>query len=119
MFVKTWGRVAVIFVLWSGASAPVAVYASDTATGLALATRKACMGCHQVDAKRVGPPLRSIGERYATGDQEAAVQYLAGKIRSGGQRVWGAVPMPAQGQVNEHEARELAQWILSLPATQP
>jgi len=95
---------------WAGAQQP--------ADGLALAQRKACMACHQVDSKRVGPPLRSVAERYA-GQGDAMVQYLAGKIRSGGRGVWGAVPMPAQSQVSEDEARQLAQWILSLPPCKP
>jgi cytochrome c len=28
--------------------------------------------------------------------------------------VWGAVPMPANPQVSEAEAKQLVQWILSL-----
>ena len=83
------------------------------ADGLALAQRKACMACHQVDSKRVGPPLRSVAERYA-GQGDAMVQYLAGKIRGGGRGAWGAVPMPAQTHVSQEDARLLAEWILSL-----
>ncbi|WP_334159100.1 c-type cytochrome, partial [Achromobacter insolitus] len=48
-------------------------------TGLDLAKNKACMACHQVEAKRVGPPLKSVAERYA-GQGDAMVDYLAGKI---------------------------------------
>jgi len=32
----------------------------------------------------------------------------------GGAGVWGPVPMPANPQVNEAEAKQLVQWILSL-----
>ena len=79
---------------------------------------KACMACHQVEAKRVGPPLKSVAERYA-GQGDAMVDYLAGKIRGGGRGAWGAVPMPAQTQVSAEDARQLAEWILSLaPAKQ-
>ncbi|MBO1111222.1 c-type cytochrome [Bordetella petrii] len=98
--------------LW--AALPAQAGAQEQVDGAALAQRKACMACHQVDSKRVGPPLRSVAERYA-GQGDAMVQYLAGKIRSGGRGAWGAVPMPAQSQVSEDEARQLAQWILSLP----
>lgn len=87
-------------------------------TGLDLAKNKACMACHQVEAKRVGPPLKSVAERYA-GQGDAMVDYLAGKIRGGGRGAWGAVPMPAQTQVSQEDARHLAEWILSLaPAKQ-
>ncbi|OZI77590.1 c-type cytochrome [Bordetella genomosp. 12] len=86
--------------------------------GLDLAKSKACMACHQVDNKRVGPPFISVAERYA--DHPEAVDYLANKIRTGGRGAWGAVPMPAQSQVTPEEARQLAQWVLTLkPAKQP
>ncbi|CAB3894603.1 Cytochrome c-552 [Achromobacter dolens] len=82
-------------------------------TGLDLAKSKACMACHQVDVKRVGPPLASVAERYA-GQGDAMVDYLAGKIRGGGRGAWGAVPMPAQTHVSQEDARLLAEWILTL-----
>ncbi len=87
-------------------------------TGPDLAKRKACMACHQVDVKRVGPPLRSVAERYA-GQGDAMVEYLAGKIRGGGRGAWGAVPMPAQTQVSPDDAHRLAEWILSLAPAKP
>ena len=37
---------------------------------------------------------------------------LAQKILKGGSGVWGAVPMPANPQVNEAEAKTLATWVL-------
>jgi len=39
---------------------------------------------------------------------------LATKIRQGGGGVWGAIPMPANPQVNEAEGKKLAAWILGL-----
>ena len=102
-----------VFSAW--ALSPVSAQSIDQAAGLALAQSQACMACHQVDSKRVGPPLRSIGERYATqGDNSATVRYLADKILSGGTGAWGAVPMPAQRQVSEADALKLSEWILSL-----
>ncbi|OCZ71199.1 cytochrome C [Achromobacter xylosoxidans] len=87
--------------------------AQGQTTGLDLAKSKACMACHQVDVKRVGPPLASVAERYA-GQGDAMVDYLAGKIRGGGRGAWGAVPMPAQTHVSQEDARLLAEWILTL-----
>ena len=66
---------AVIGVLGAAAAAQAQT------TGLDLAKSKACMACHQVEAKRVGPPLKSVAERYA-GQGDAMVDYLAGKIRA-------------------------------------
>ena len=39
---------------------------------------------------------------------------LAQKIMKGGSGVWGAVPMPANLQVTEAEAKQLVGWILTL-----
>ncbi len=80
--------------------------------GLGLAKSKLCLGCHQIDSKRVGPAFQQIAERHA--QTAGNLEYLAGAIRQGGRGRWGAVPMPAQPQVSESNSIELAQWILSL-----
>lgn len=116
MYLKTIRDAAIVVGLSTSMLLSVGAQAADQATaGLALAQKNACMACHQVDSKRVGPPLRSIGERYAQADEGGAmVQYLADKIRLGGRGAWGAVPMPAQSHVSDEHARDLAAWILSL-----
>ena len=58
----------------------------------------------------VGPGFGEIAAKYKSNDK--AENYLAGKIRSGGQGVWGAVPMPPSAGINEAEATLLARWIL-------
>lgn len=79
---------------------------------LQFARAKQCMACHQVDTKRVGPALSVVAERYA--DAPGAKQYLADAIRQGSRSKWGAIPMPAQPQVNPDDALRLASWILTL-----
>ena len=77
----------------------------------ALATAKNCMACHAVDKKLVGPAYKDVAAKYA--GQKDAVDKLAGKIIKGGSGVWGPVPMPANAQVNEAEAKKLAAWVLA------
>ena len=38
---------------------------------------------------------------------------LAEKIRKGSSGTWGPIPMPANPQVSEADAKTLAKWILS------
>jgi len=76
----------------------------------ALAKAKNCMACHAVATKLVGPAYKDVAKKYA-GDKSAADK-LATKIIKGGSGVWGAVPMPANPQVSEAEAKKLASWIL-------
>ena len=77
-----------------------------------LARSKNCLACHQIDAKVVGPAYKDVATKYA--GQPDAVAKLAQKVMKGGAGVWGPVPMPANTQVSEAEARQLVQWILSL-----
>lgn len=77
----------------------------------ALAKAKNCMACHAVDKKLVGPSYKDVAKKYA-GDAKA-VDMLATKIMKGGSGVWGAIPMPANPQVNEADAKKLAAWVLT------
>ena len=78
----------------------------------ALATAKNCMACHAIDKKLVGPAYKDVAAKYA--GQKDAVDKLAVKIMKGGSGAWGPVPMPANAQVNEAEAKKLAAWVLTL-----
>lgn len=75
-----------------------------------LAQKKNCLACHAVDKKVIGPAYKDVAAKYA--GQKDAVDKLAQKILKGGSGVWGAVPMPANPQVNEAEAKTLATWVL-------
>ena len=77
----------------------------------ALATSKNCMACHAVDRKLVGPAFKDIAKKYAA--DKGATDALAAKIIKGGSGVWGPVPMPANPQVNEADAKKLAAWVLA------
>ena len=77
-----------------------------------LAQKKNCMACHSIDKKVVGPAYKDVAAKYA--GQKDAADKLAQKIMKGGSGVWGPVPMPANTQVNEAEAKQLATWVLSL-----
>ena len=87
-----------------------AVVSSPALADLQLATAKNCMACHAVATKLVGPSYKDVAAKYA--GQKDAVDKLAGKIIKGGSGVWGPVPMPANAQVNDAEAKKLAAWVL-------
>jgi cytochrome c len=85
--------------------------AAPALADLALATSKNCMSCHAVERKILGPSFKEIAAKYK--DNKGAPDMLAGKIIKGGSGVWGQVPMPANNQVSEADAKKLAAWILS------
>ncbi|MDB5820085.1 MAG: cytochrome [Rhizobacter sp.] len=79
---------------------------------LDLAQKKNCMACHAIDKKLVGPSYKDVSAKYA--GQGDAVDRLAQKVLKGGAGVWGPVPMPANTQVSEAEAKQLVTWILTI-----
>lgn len=89
-----------------------AFFATPAFANADLAQKKNCMACHAVDKKLVGPAYKDVAAKYAK--DKAAVATLSAKIIKGGAGVWGPVPMPANSQVNEAEAKQLATWILSV-----
>jgi cytochrome c551/c552 len=78
--------------------------------GLALAKTNACMACHGVSNKIVGPALADIAAKNK-GDVGAAAR-LAAKVKGGSSGVWGPVPMPAQGHLNDEDIAVMVAWIL-------
>jgi cytochrome c len=77
-----------------------------------LAQKKNCMACHALDKKLIGPGYKEVAAKYA--GQKDAADKLAQKIVKGGVGAWGQVPMPANPQVSEAEAKQLATWVLSV-----
>ncbi len=77
-----------------------------------LAKAKNCMSCHTVNRKLIGPAYRDVAIKYA--HHREVEEQLVQKVMKGGSGAWGVVPMPANTQVNEKEARLLVKWILSL-----
>lgn len=78
----------------------------------ALAKSKNCLTCHAIDKKLVGPGYKEVAQKYA-GDK-TAVAKLTAKVMKGGSGTWGPVPMPANPQVSEAEAKQLVTWVLGL-----
>lgn len=76
-----------------------------------LAQKNACLACHAVDKKMVGPAYQEIAKKY--GGQKGAEEMLARSIKAGGSGKWGPVPMPAQPALSDADARTLAGWILA------
>jgi cytochrome c len=91
--------------------AALAALSAPALADQALASAKNCMSCHAADKKLVGPSYKEVATKYS--GQRDAVDRLAVKIMKGGSGVWGPVPMPANAQVNEAEAKKLAAWVLT------
>ena len=85
---------------------------ADDAKASALAKQSACLGCHAIDKKIVGPSFQAIAKKYA--NDPGAIVFLKNKIIKGGSGSWGVVPMPANAQVSDAEAKKLVSWIMAM-----
>jgi cytochrome c len=81
---------------------------SAGAAALALAQKSGCTACHGVDSKIVGPGFREIAAKYAA--RSDGESYLAARIKSGGQGIWGAIPMPPQ-TIPDSDISVIAKWL--------
>lgn len=90
------------------ASANAAV---DAAKAQEIANKNACMGCHQVDKKLVGPAYKDVAAKYK-GDKNALAT-LTKKVKSGGAGVWGPVPMPANAALSDADLKTVVEWVLA------
>ena len=76
-----------------------------------LAKKHACLACHAVDKKLVGPSYKEVAAKYR-GDAGAEAK-LVDKVKKGSQGTWGQVPMPPNANVPDADVRALVKWILS------
>ena len=83
----------------------------DMAAGQALATKSACMSCHGIDKKIVGPAYKDVAAKYK-GDKKAEAK-LVEKVTKGGAGVWGQIPMPPNPQVKPEDIKTLVKWVLA------
>jgi cytochrome c len=106
---------ALLAPLLAAASEAVPAGAPAPADVPAFLDKARCIACHGTAEKRVGPPWLAIASRYRNADGEK-VEAMAAKIRLGGAGNWGMVPMAANPQVTEAQARAVVQWLQALDA---
>jgi len=77
-----------------------------------LLKEKACLSCHTLDKKLVGPAYKEVAAKYKS--RKDAESYLVKKIKEGSTGVWGPIPMPPNGTVDDADAKTLAKYILTI-----
>ncbi|CAJ0795156.1 hypothetical protein LMG19083_02682 [Ralstonia psammae] len=92
-------------------SATPALAAVDGARAQSIANQNACMGCHAVDRKLVGPAYKDVAAKYK-GDAGAQAK-LVKKVREGGMGNWGQIPMPANPKIADADLNAVIEWVLA------
>lgn len=83
---------------------------AEDENALALAKKNACLGCHAVNKKIVGPSFQAVAEKYK--DNTNAQGLLKNKIAMGGAGSWGVVPMPPNSKLSDADLTALTSWVL-------
>jgi cytochrome c len=91
--------------------ATTGAHAVDAGAAKALATQSACLACHSVDKKVVGPAYKDVAARHK--DQAGALEKVIARIKSGGSGMYGPVPMPPQPGLKDDQVKLLAEWVLA------
>jgi cytochrome c len=75
-----------------------------------LLSANACVACHTLDKRVVGPSFREVGAKYSgAGD---AAGSIARRIRDGSVGTWGNVPMPPHPALSDADLNQIVAWIL-------
>ncbi|MBB2917800.1 SorB family sulfite dehydrogenase c-type cytochrome subunit [Cupriavidus alkaliphilus] len=92
------------------AGKPAASQATATTVDVqGLLAKNACLSCHGVTQKLVGPAYHEVATRYK-GDAQAQAK-LEASIRGGSSGKWGAVPMPPFAGLKPEEVKALAAYV--------
>ena len=88
------------------------VIVQQQSEGEKLIAKSDCIGCHNKDRKIVGPSYSEIAKKYPSNNKN--IDYLVGKIITGGSGIWGTVPMLGHPTYKKEDVKKMVKYILSL-----
>ena len=88
-----------------------------------IATKAACITCHAIDRKVIGPAWNWVAYKYKD-DKATGKKEIMDQIANGGKGRWtkytgGIVMPPMKAQTTEAQREELADFILNLDPVAP
>ena len=89
-------------------AAPVST--PKAADAMSLLNANACLGCHAIQNKIVGPAYHDVAALYK--DDPQALSKVTSHIRQGGSGRWGTISMPGYAGLSEEDIHTLAEFIL-------
>jgi len=96
--------------MMTAASAALLLLSGAASADQALAQKNACMSCHGVDKKIVGPAFKEVAKKYA-GDKTAKDRLVA-KVKTGAKACGPDSDAPNRRQAGR--CGEDVEWVLSL-----
>jgi cytochrome c len=95
----------------AGALTAGGAQAADIAKVKDILTANACMACHTIEKKVVGPSYTEVGAKYKGKEAEAAT--LTKHVREGSSGVWGPIPMPPNKNISDADLKIVVDWLIA------
>lgn len=105
---KIWKLIACVPLALAGAAAQAE---PDPAEVQQILTKNACLACHAVDKKMIGPAYRDVAEKYA--DDPDAAETIGKHIKEGSSGIWGPIPMPPNAAITDEDLAKVVEWVMA------
>lgn len=76
-----------------------------------ILTKNACLACHKVDAKLVGPAYTEVAAKHK--GQADAAEILTKHIKEGSSGVYGPIPMPPNAGISDADIKVVVEWLVA------
>lgn len=85
--------------------------APDFAQVKDILTKNACLACHAVDKKVIGPGYNEVAAKHKGQADAAAV--LTKHIKEGSSGVYGPIPMPPNVGISDADIKVVVDWLVA------
>lgn len=76
-----------------------------------ILSKNACLSCHAVDKKVIGPSYQEVAAKHK--DQADAADILAKHIKEGSSGVYGPIPMPPNPGISDDDIKVVVEWLVA------
>lgn len=88
-----------------------ALAAPDYAQVQDILSKNACLACHTVDKKVIGPAYQEVAAKHKGQADAAAV--LTKSIKEGSSGQYGPIPMPPNAGISDADLQVVVEWLVA------
>lgn len=88
-----------------------ALAAPDYAQVKDILTKNACLACHSVDKKVIGPSYQEVATKHKGQADAAAI--LTKSIKGGSSGNYGPIPMPPNAGISDADVKTVVEWLVA------
>ncbi|HET8597941.1 MAG TPA: c-type cytochrome [Castellaniella sp.] len=85
--------------------------APDYAQVKDILAKNACLACHAVDKKVIGPAYEEVAARHK--GQADAAEILTKHIKEGSTGNYGPIPMPPNAGISDADVKTVVEWLVA------